>query len=51
MTTPQSEFIHVRIPADLKKEFIEYCEARAINMSALVRKLINDYLETHNHDD
>ena len=51
MTTPQSEFLHVRIPADLKDEFTQYCEDRAINMSALVRKLINDYLEEHNSDD
>jgi len=38
------DYIRIRIPGKLKQEFLDYCEAEDKNMSAVVRRLIEQYL-------
>ena len=39
----KDERIHIRIPADLKQEFLRVCDEKAVNPSKLIRKWIEEY--------
>ena len=36
--------LHLRIPADLKKRFLEKCEREAVTPSKLIRKWVEEYI-------
>ena len=43
--TENNDTLQIRISADLKERLKKHCESNIINQSALVRKLIEDYLK------
>ena len=38
--------IHIRIPADLKQEFLRVCDEKAVSPSKLIRKWVEGYIES-----
>ncbi len=42
----KSERIYIRLPAELKEEFLGLCDERAVNPSKLIRQWVEGYIES-----